>query len=729
VEVKKGLTLKTLVIGVILVALITGVTVNFGGQVYDTSYTTSFGHITGMTSFEGKGLYFPFWYSFGLFLWVAIVIAIINSFKPIFSRQEVACLAVMIIAAGWICGFRAYDTPFNNVLGIAPGAAAKGKAWVDARNFWSWVPDILGPKDVDWWRARVLPSAAGGSGVVDWGALMPTIVWFTLFLVGMVGTIGFTVLLLRRVYVDVEALQFPTMDMAGDVVEMTQPGSKATKFFTNPFFLIGFLVQAIWYLAVTVPYLLPLLRTSSATWDTTVGLIPGTTWYAWPVWRHEWISTSALPWVYMLVSLVPWQVGWGLMLSTEALIGVVGGWLVFWFIWPLASSAAGLLPTYTPRGLGYDVWYTLWRPNKTYNANLITVAIGFIVGLAVIPLWRNRSTLMPILKLWKEPAPEVDPARPIPYRMVWFGLIGCVVLTLAMGAVAQVMPLPLLVSLIVMTFVAVGLLRIYAETGGLWGVFDTMNYHPMPAALATALVMATLFKDVMWSHGADPTFSMAVTVAFLVPCLVSGGLYKIFHAGAITSMGSFKLGSMTRTDSKDVAKSVAIALGLGIAVATIMYYVWMHFVGVSTKWGYFKGADSAASWYASYSWLFAKGDAAGEWIGNIASVGGVPPPGVDYVVKFIIGFAVTIIVVFMRGRFTWFKISAAGIALGCMFGREIWSPFLVALVIKYLTTTLGGVKLYTEKLRPLSVGFIAGYCAMFAIVHPSIHLVSAFLNR
>jgi hypothetical protein len=87
----------------------------------------------------------------------------------------------------------------------------------------------------------------------------------------------------------------------------------------------------------------------------------------------------------------------------------------------------------------------------------------------------------------------------------------------------------------------------------------------------------------------------------------------------------------------------------------------------------------------------------------------------DWAVKFIIGLAVALIVFFMRGRFTWFRVSLAGIVLGCMFGREIWSPFLIALLIKYLTIRMGGVKLYNEKLRPLSVGLIAGWCIVTVI--------------
>ncbi len=719
VEVKRGLTLKTIVIGIICVIAIASL-----GIMHETTtsggfgYGMQLGHLTfDMSWFAGAGMCYYFYYGLGLFVMLAIVIAVVNSVKPVFSRQEVAVLAVMILASSIVCGWYAYDSPFNNILGIAPGASAYGQAWVDGNKIFSYLPDLLGPKDVDWWRARILPRP-DGSGVVDWGTHMPTIVWFSLFLIGLVGTIGFTALLLRRVYVDVEALQFPTMDITGGVVEMTQPGSRGAKFFTNPYFLIGFLVQAIWYAVFIIQGVLgwggPGLGAVPQI-DTFVGQIPGTTIYAWPIWQHEWISTAALPWVPLMISLPLWQVGWGALLSTEVLIGVVGGWLVFWFLWPLASTAAGLLPAYTPRGMQYTAWYTLWRPSAIYNANLVTVALGFIVGLAVLPLWRNRSTLGPILKLWKEPPAEVDPARPIPYRMVWVGLIVSVLLTVAMGAVVEVMPLPFLVFLIVLVFLNMGYIRMYAETGGWYGVFESIVYHPMPLGIAMSLVLATLFKDVMWSHGADATLAQSMTVAFTLPVLTAGGIYYLHSRAGAAILNPFKLGSTTRTDLKDMAKAVAIALGLGIFVASIMFYVWIYSVGIKDPgtYGWNSYVRSGAGWYAGFSYAYAKGDVAGIWFGSITNIFGAPAQ--DYVVKFIVGLAICLIVAFMRGRFTWFRISAAGLALGAMFGREIWSPFLLALVIKYLMIRMGGTKLYTEKLRPLSIGFIAGWAIMFAV--------------
>ncbi len=723
-EVKRGLTLKTIVIGIICVIAIVSL-----GPIHESQTSGGFGggfqlgHLTyDMVWFAGAGMNYYFYYGFGLFMMLAIIIAIVNSVTHVFSRQEVAVLAVMIMASSIVCGWYAYDSPFNNILGIAPGASVLGQSYVDAylggTGFWTYIPDILGPKDVDWWRARILPRDLGGSGVVEWGTLMPTIGWMTLFLFGLVGTIGFAVLLFRRVYVDVEALQFPTMDMTGGVVEMTQPSGSAAKFFTNPYFLIGFLVQAIWYFALIAPAIFGVGQEKMgevAVIGDWVGQIPGTTIYAWPIWQHEWISTAALPWVPLMISLPPWQIGWGALLSTEVLIGVVGGWLVFWFIWPLASTAAGLLPsTYTPGGMQYTVWYTLWRPQATWGGtNILTVALGLIVGMAVTPLWRNRATLIPIFKgLWKEPAPELDPSRPISYRMVWIGLIVSVFLTVAMGAVAGVMPLPFLVFLIVLIFLNMGYIRMYAETGGWYGVFETIVYHPMPLGLGVAIVLTTLFKDVMWSHGADPTMSQAMTVAFLLPVLTAGGIYYLHSRAGVAILNPFKLGSMTRTNLKDMLKAVTIALGLGIFVAVIMEYFWMHYIGVRDPrtYGWMAYVVNAPQW--DYGPSYARGDTAGIWLGSIESIRGAPV--MDYALKFILGLATALIVVFMRGRFTWFRISAAGVALGCMFGREIWSPMLVALIIKYLMIRMGGTRVYTEKLRPLSIGFVAGWAIMFA---------------
>ena len=726
-EVKKGLTLKTIVIGIILMIPIVTL-----GIVHEVQTSGGFGgglqlgHLTyNMSWFAGAGINYYFYYPFGLFVLAAIIIAAINSIKPIFSRQEVAVLAVMIMASALVCGWYAYDSGFNNILGIAPSAAQAGQEWVETNDYWAWVPKILGPQDVDWWRARINPrfetTAVGpaGSGIVDWGTLTPTIVWYWLFLIGFCGTMGFSLLLLRRIYVDVEALQFPTMEMVGEVVESTQPGSKVAKFFTNWWFLGGLLVQAAWFAALILPAVFnPETGLGKGTTiDGEIGLIPGTTdlWF-WPIRQHEQISTAMLPWVPLMISLPLWQVGWGVLLSLEVLVGVVIGWFIFWFCWPLVSSSMGYLPAYTPGGMQYTAWYPLWRNFQDGGANLVTVSLGFTVALALIPLWRNRATLIPILKgLWSEPAPEVDPNRPLPYRWVWIGVIACGLLTLAMGWVAQVMIAPLLVFLIVMTVINIGFLRMYAESGGWWGTLNLIPYHPAVGGWAVAIVMATLFKDTLWTHGATATLPMVMTFAIILPGLTSAGFHQITQRVGLASLGSFKIGSLTRTDAKDMAKSVAIAFGLGILVACIMLYGVIHFIGVAPNYGWasYIRYSGTGGWYFPRSKSYVEGDVAGIWQGNIAKIRSIPAE--DLVVKFAIGFIVCIFVVFMRGRFAWFRISAAGLALGAFIGREMWSPLLVALIIKYIMLRVGGTKLYLEKLRPAAIGLVAGWAIMFAI--------------
>jgi len=170
VEVKRGLTLKTIVIGIICIIAIVSI-----GPFHEATVAGAFGggltlaHLSyDMPWFNACGQAYYFYYGFGLFLFAAVIIAIVNSIKPVFSRQEVAVLAIMIMASSVVCGWYAYDSPFNNILGIAAGASVLGQAWVDANKLWDWLPDILGPKDVAWWRAGILPRPAG-SGVIPWG--------------------------------------------------------------------------------------------------------------------------------------------------------------------------------------------------------------------------------------------------------------------------------------------------------------------------------------------------------------------------------------------------------------------------------------------------------------------------------------------------------------------------------------------------------------------------------
>lgn len=88
----------------------------------------------------------------------------------------------------------------------------------------------------------------------------------------------------------------------------------------------------------------------------------------------------------------------------------------------------------------------------------------------------------------------------------------------------------------------------------------------------------------------------------------------------------------------------------------------------------------------------------------------------DFWGKVIAGVVVGVVLTLMRDRWSWVRISVAGLALGIFFGEQIWAATIIALIAKFLTLRVGGAKLYEEKGMPIALGFFFGYMAAVFIL-------------
>ncbi len=80
-----------------------------------------------------------------------------------------------------------------------------------------------------------------------------------------------------------------------------------------------------------------------------------------------------------------------------------------------------------------------------------------------------------------------------------------------------------------------------------------------------------------------------------------------------------------------------------------------------------------------------------------------------------IGLVVGILLLFIRERVSWFRLSIAGLVLGTL-GSNFGIAWFIGLILRYLTLRVGGAKLLNEKGRPLAVGAWLGFFAAVVIV-------------
>ena len=87
-----------------------------------------------------------------------------------------------------------------------------------------------------------------------------------------------------------------------------------------------------------------------------------------------------------------------------------------------------------------------------------------------------------------------------------------------------------------------------------------------------------------------------------------------------------------------------------------------------------------------------------------------------------VGFALTLLMLWLRARFLRFPLNPMGLALAGAFGGPIWFPIFLAWLAKSLILRLGGAQTY-RRLTPVFLGLAMGH---FVIAGGIWGLVGAF---
>lgn len=707
IEVTKGLTLKALTLAVVIGILVAGFTAIVGPLVWPSGVLSR-----EFSGYQWGRLRARAMWATGLVVWLTIIVALLNTIKKgLFSRQEIAVLSVAILFAAWLPAFE-YHNVFFFWLTVAPGIAiCFGE---DAATHYKYMPPIFGPKDAEYWK-NVVPKSVP----VDFGPLAGLAGAWTIFLIGLTGTMLFAVMLFRRIWVDVERLQFPLMDFLGEMIVNTERENKVAKLFKSRWFLLGLLVQAGWMALVTFPAMGERLAAPGAEeyaykYGWLFNIVP-----AWPRWKHEILSTAALPWIPLHVTMVPWHIGWGLLLATDVLIGFLAGWFIFFVIWPLSAYSMGYFGEYTPGKSIFAILYPLRYYYQGGGGSEVAVTLGLTLGLFITMCWRNRRILLSILKgIAVEPSSDIDPDRPLPYRFTWIGLILCVVLTLVGGSALNLLPQVLIVYIILMAIITVAISRVVAETGGWWGTLAVYPYRNI-VSLFVVLPICYLFQGVIFGIPEENLNPWITTTMVLFVWVTGSAFFYYLADSGIIAQNTFKLGSLTKTSSKDIFKAAVIAIVVMVVSATLTTIAGIYILPEKASGWY--GDMEAAGYLFTLGVTYAKGTGSIYWGGITgATVAG------DYINtwgKVAAGILAALLVMFLRGRYPWFMLSTAGLVLGSTsMGPMIWTAFLTALIVKQLVFRVGGARFYLEKIRPLSVGLVAGWF----LIYPLSHIVVPF---
>ncbi|MEM2569829.1 MAG: DUF6785 family protein [Candidatus Bathyarchaeia archaeon] len=639
---------------------------------------------------------------FGYLMLIMLCIALINKIRPkTFSIQECIAIAIMVP----ISYFWGQHMDFGiNILAIMPALANRPLSYYEKNieyfKYWA-----LGqPTSIEYWKSIVHTSNIAG---VNWLAHIPAIAWDVVFMCSSGFFMLFIMLLTRRLILDVEALSFPTVQIVNHIVGVSQPTEESKKT-SKKLFLIA--------LVLTLAYLVPLflvdklliIFTGSAPSGYGKGRIAGID--LWPAW--DLCPQAILPWVPLYISFVPWEIGWYTLMPVDTLISIIVVWIGVWFILPLYYSSTGYWPKFTP---GLTVRHVNFQMMGFYGMTtrgetLIALMIGMLIAMAIIPIWRHRRVMIPILKsiTGKEPPKEIDPNPPIPYKFVWLGIIVSG-LAWVMSGVAITLPLNLmLIYVILMGILTFGLVFMYGETGGYLGIWTHRQVDYWHGFLGMYLIKGLIDR----THNSPP-LSMAYAVFEWDHFGSAFPSYAILCSWYTPH--SIQLAQRNMTEAKVSIKAVMLAFVVAAIAGAISFFFFLGFLPLPHM-----GIGRITS-YTYDDALLTRINSA-TWMRPIYESGAY----LNYMLM-VIGFILPFVITFARQRFRWFKITAAGVLFGLIFGHLSLVPMIAGFAIKYGVLKIGGAKMYEEKVVPLCAGtFVAA--GIVNLIHTALSWIISYMN-
>ena len=545
----------------------------------------------------------------------------------------------------------------NFFLTVGPALfyyASRENGWAEL--FYSHIPRHFAPgwDGTTYQREIIEPLYLGGLTFdqIPWHAWAAMLIAWSVFLLLIYATLFFLSLLLRRQWIENEALSFPLLQLPFSMVEIESGQTPPSGvFWRDKGMWMGFAIAAFFH-----------------------GLRGLNAYY--PDWPNPPLGLqfnfTELPWNAAGTVGAEWYfgaVGIAYLLTREVSFS-------FWFFFLLfkfqlvAATVSGFPAPSLPKDS--------YMGNPTF---LTFQSAGGWIAMAALLLWPIRSH---VAALTRE---SLGIIKPLPTEDTPFGarfVLGGLLLSLAgvfgwslFAGISWWVALPFFAIYLVAS-VVIG--RLVVE-GGL--LFPQMTFS------ATEWMTTTLF-------GASTIGAANLTkLAFLQPMLMSDMRTNLLPG----FLHTFKIAHDLKLESRDVRRltggvTAAIVVALCVTVATSLAalyskgglagYAWFASLGPQSV---LNGAASAINGNQSFDWVSA------SWMGA--------------------GAGAVWMMALMRARFLWFPLHPLGfLVAGGYPMQRLWFSFFAGWIIKTLMLRFSGSDGMT-KLRPFMIGLILGnLCAM-----------------
>jgi hypothetical protein len=346
----------------------------------------------------------------------------------------------------------------------------------------------------------------------------------------------------------------------------------------------------------------------------------------------------------------------------------------------------------------------------TVNAYGVPILIGLFLGMGLIPIFQMRKVIMStMLGLFKKPPSEVEEESPLPYNIIWIGLILSALGLVGCFMWANTSFVPSILAVSFMIVIILGAIRIIVESGGWYGILGygnalQNNWGSLigPSALAISFALGLM---------PDPTSTMsnveAAANAFAFWWQYNGQWILVPLIMGWFGLSAFRTGGDTGVSKKGILYMLIFCGLVGPILMQIFGMIWWHVYPLGAV-GF--SVENWQTWFGVQLFRYTVTTSenlpfGGYWGRSIYN--GYTPQIIGAIAG---GFILVALLTFMRTKLSWFTVSVAGICLGMNIGPNIFLPFLIAYIAKYLTMKLRGVKFYMEVGKPVALGLIVGWC-------------------
>ncbi len=318
------------------------------------------------------------------------------------------------------------------------------------------------------------------------------------------------------------------------------------------------------------------------------------------------------------------------------------------------------------------------------------LVFGGYLAMALVIAYTGRAYYLAVLKkAFRLPGPEsVEPHAVLGMRLFMVAFVVCVVWIASICLDWQLAVL--YTAMLMMMFIVMS--RIIAETG----LFFMQSYW-LPCAVLIGI------------FGAQALGPQTMLILYLLCMVLAVDPREAFMPFIVNAL---KIVDTCKVKLSPVAGSVAVAMGVGLIIATVVTITlqYRHGVPFADAWATKSVPTMPFNEAVSYTQrLTGQGTlAASETISGFARFTAISPQSGSLIWAALAGAGLVLLCTFGRLRWTWWPLHPVAFLIWTSYPALwfAWS-FLIGWILKVLVIRYGGARVF-QKLKPLVFGLIAG---------------------